>query len=50
MPTEPCDATMESPTMPGHTHTCNGIHSLGDHKCSDPTCRRWFWKNVEVDR
>lgn len=39
-----CAATMPSIVLPGHTHSCSGGHTPeGDHKCSEPTCRRWFY-------
>ena len=47
MPAEPCGATAKSKAMPGHTHECVGVHSLGDHKCRHSSCRRWFWRESE---
>lgn len=44
-----CDHTKPSRLVEGHDHTCNGAHLEGYlthdgllHKCSAPTCRRWF--------
>ncbi len=40
---EPCEQLKPSTLIEGHEHTCNGAHMDNDlHKCSDPTCRRWF--------
>lgn len=38
-----CTVTMRSVVLPGHTHTCSGEHTSVDHKCSDASCRRWFY-------
>ena len=35
---------MVSMALPDHTHVCGGQHDAGDHLCSDPSCRRYFWR------
>jgi hypothetical protein len=39
-----CGETMQSMQDPDHIHTCGGEHDSDDHKCTDPDCRRYFWK------
>ena len=37
-----CSAQTKSVAVPGHTHTCIGVHDEdGDHFCRE--CGRWWW-------